>query len=85
MSYTVQHTQIGDFPFWYHVDSHQDFQTAARRAQSYALDHGGYVCVKNTDGKTVFGTDPAALDRAISNGINRSFPRERARRLGCCG
>ena len=84
MAYTVQHTQIGDAPYWYHLDSHADYQQAARRALNYALDHGGYVCVKDGNGKTVFGTDPADLDRAITNGINKDFSRKTARRLGCC-
>jgi hypothetical protein len=84
MRYSIQHTQIGDFPFWYHLESARDLEAAKRRAYNYAMDHGGYVCVKDESGKTVFGTDPAELDRAISCGINKSFPRESARRLGCC-
>jgi len=82
--FTVEHTQIGARPFWHHLDSHPTLEEACRRARNYALDHGGYVCVKDIDGATVFGTDPVALDRAILNGINVSFPGERARRLGCC-
>ena len=85
MAYTIQHTAItGDAPFWYHLECAKDLDGAARRARQYALDNGGYVCVKDATGKTVFGTDPVALDRAILNGINKSFPRERTRRMGYC-
>jgi hypothetical protein len=84
MSYAIQHTAIGEFPFWYHLESAKTLEAATRRAYNYAMDHGGYVCVKDETGKTVFGTDPVELDRAISNGINKSFPRETARRKGCC-
>lgn len=84
MAYAVSHTAVGDFPFWHHLDSHKDLQAACHRARNYALDHGGYVCVKDASGHTVFGTDPDALSRAISNGINRDFPRETARRRGYC-
>ena len=84
MAYTVQHTAIGTFPWWYHLDAHKDEQAAIRRANNYALDHGGFVCVKDATGKTVFGTDPVALDNAISNGTCQHFAKERARRLGCC-
>lgn len=83
MAFTIQHTAVGDFPWWYHLECARDFQAACRRAYNYALDHGGYVCVKDESGKTVFGTDPLELDRAISNGINKDFPRETARRKGC--
>lgn len=84
MTYTIQHTQIGDRPFWYHLECAKDLDGATRRANQYALNNGGYVCVKDASGITVFGTDPAQLDRAIMNGINKHFPGERARRLGCC-
>ena len=84
MAYTVQHTRISDRPFWYHLDSIATLEYACQRAQNYALDHGGYVCVKDETGKTVFGTDPVELDRAILNGTNKNFPRETARRRGCC-
>lgn len=84
MSYSVQHTAIGKSPFWYHLDSHGDLEQAALRARNYAMDHGGYVCVKDGAGKVVYGTDPAQLDRAILIGINRDFPGEAARRVGCC-
>lgn len=82
-TYTVQHTRIGDFPHWYHLDCHGELQPAIRRARNYALDQGGYVCVKDEKGATVFGTDPIQLDRAISKGLNKDFPRETARRRGC--
>jgi hypothetical protein len=84
MTFTIQHTAIGDRPFWYHLECAKDLESATRRARQHALDNGGYVCVKDANGATVFGTDPLQLDRAILNGINRSFPGERARRLGCC-
>lgn len=84
MAFSVQHTLVGAFPFWYHLDSHEKFRGAVERARNYALDHGGYVCVKNAGGVTVYGTDPAELDRAISSGTNQDFRLERARRLGCC-
>lgn len=84
MAFAIQHTAIGNFPFWYFLESHRDLEGATRRAQNYALDHGGYVCVKDANGAIVFGTDPAALDLAILNGINRDFPRETARRRGGC-
>ncbi len=85
MAFTIQHTSIrGDAPWWYHLDSSRDEQAAVRRARNYALDHGGYVCVKDEGGTTVYGTDPAELDRAVLNGTNRDFPKETARRRGCC-
>jgi hypothetical protein len=84
MAYTIQHTAIANAPHWYHLDSNSDYLAAVRRARGYALDHGGYVCVKDASGETVFGTDPGQLDRAVSNGTNRDFPRETARRVGCC-
>lgn len=84
MAFTIQHTAIGACPFWYHLETAKDLESAARRAWQYVLDHGGYICVKDASGVTVFGTDPIQLDRAILNGINKNFPGERARRLGCC-
>lgn len=78
MAYTILHTQIGQpAPHWYQIERWDEGhrEQARRRAYSYALDHGGYVCVKDNDGNVVFGTDPAALDRAITNGINRDFTR----------
>jgi len=85
MAYTIQHTSAtGNAPFWYHLECAKDLDGATRRARQYGLDNGGYICVKDASGVTVFGTDPVELDRAILNGINKSFPRERARRLGCC-
>jgi hypothetical protein len=85
MTYTIQHTAVsGDRPFWYHLESCGNYLQACSRARNYALDHGGYVCVKSKDGETVFGTDPVQLDRAILSGVNRDFPKETARRRGCC-
>lgn len=66
--YTVQHTQIGSAPYWYHLETTKDLATATTRARNYALDHGGYVCVRDAAGNVVFGTDPAELDRAILSG-----------------
>jgi hypothetical protein len=51
-TYTVQHTAISNFPFWYHLDSHRVLESAVSRARNYALDHGGYVCVMDETGKT---------------------------------
>lgn len=85
MAYTIEHTAAkGDRPFWYHLESNADYLQACRRARDYALDHGGYVCVKDHSGETVFGTDPAQLSIAILAGANRDFPKETARRQGCC-
>lgn len=77
MAYQILHTFIGERPFWYQLErwSEGKREAAIRRAYDYALGHGGYVCVKDNDGNVVFGTDPAGLDRAISNGINRHFSR----------
>ncbi len=80
---TIQHTAAAGAPYWYHLESAAEPAAAIRRARSYALDNGGYVCVKDGAGNVIFGTDPAQLDRAILSGINRDFPRETARRLGC--
>lgn len=73
MAYTIHHTQIGRRPHWYHLEFAADALVAALRANSYALDHGGYTCVKDSRGRVIFGTDPAELDRAIACGINRNF------------
>jgi len=76
-SFAIQHTTVdGSRPHWYRLDSAKDFNSACRRARDYALDHGGYVCVTDETGKTVFGTDPDQLAHAIALGINRDFPRE---------
>ena len=86
MAYRISHTAIGPRPHWYHLETWAEGKrdAAIRRANSYALDHGGYVCVKDNDGNVVFGTDPEQLDLAVLNGTNRNFPGERARRMGCC-
>ena len=82
--FSILHTtQIGNAPFWYHLENSNSLTEAARRAYSYALNHGGYVCVKDKNGHVVFGTDPTALGLAILNGTNRDFPKETARRMGC--
>lgn len=83
MAYSVQHTkclnsrasEFGDCsrPFWYQLEAYSDLNKALHRARNYALDNGGYVCVKAPDGTIVYGTDPAALDRAIREGRNRDF------------
>lgn len=75
MACTVHHTFIAKRPFWYLLDRWQDADQAKaiQRANHYALDHGGYVCVKDRTGKVVYGTDPAALDRAIGLRINKHF------------
>jgi len=79
--YSVQHTKcIGSRadegvsrPFWYQLEAYADLNKALHRARNYALDNGGYVCVKDVAGTIVYGTDPAALDRAITLGINHDF------------
>ena len=71
-SFSVQQTAIGTRPYWYHLETYGDRERALHRARNYALDHGGYVCVK-ADGEVIFGTDPAGLDRAIALGINKHF------------
>lgn len=82
--YSVAHCPVGGYsPIWYHLDAHSTLESATRYARNYALDHGGYVCVRDKTSKTVWGTDPAALDRAILSGTNNSFPRETARLMGC--
>jgi hypothetical protein len=85
MAFTIQHTSTAfGYPSWYHVGGDADYQAAAKKAYQYAMQHGGYVCVKDADGKTCFGTDPAILSNAITSGRNRDFPSETARRQGCC-
>jgi hypothetical protein len=85
MSYTIQHAAMSDTaPFWYHLECAKDLLYATSRARNYALDHGGFVCVQDETGKTVFGTDPVDLDRRISAGTLPWFKRETARRCGCC-
>jgi len=84
-TYIIQHTAIARSPAWYLAQSNLDKDTAIRVARDIALKFGGYVCVRTAgQGPVVFGTDPAELDRAISAGTNRDFPKETARRLGCC-
>lgn len=75
MSYSVQHTLIGHRPYWYQLERWDEGhrEKAISRARQHALDHGGYVCVKDAAGQVVYGTDPAALDRAIAAGRNRDF------------
>ncbi len=76
MAYSVSHTKIeGERPCWYLLERWDEAhrEQAMHRARNYALDHGGYVCVTDNDGNTIFGTDPAQLDRAIRSGINKHF------------
>ena len=74
MAYSVQHTQQNIArPYWYQLEAYNDPDKAIHRARNYALDHGGYVCVKDHTGKVVFGTDPVQLDRAVAEGRNRDF------------
>jgi hypothetical protein len=74
MVYSVQHTlQTGPRPFWYQLEAYSDRDKALHRARNYALDNGGYVCVKDATGAVIFGTDPAALDHAIAQGRNKHF------------
>ena len=74
MPYSVQHTkQEGPRPYWYQLEAYSDLEKATHRARNYALDHGGYVCVKDSNGIILWGTDPAALDRAIADGRNVHF------------
>lgn len=84
MHYTISHTRIGNSPFWYHLECAKNLEKAKRRAQGYVLDHGGYACVKDQYGVTVFGCDPDQLRLDILNGTNRLFPRETSRRRGFC-
>ena len=69
----ILHTATGPRPFWYHLERHDNREVAIRRANQYALDHGGYVAVIDWHGNVVFGTDPVSLDRAIEAGRNRDF------------
>ena len=74
MGYSIQHTTVtGVRPSWYQLESARNLKAAARRALNYALDNGGYICVKDEQGAVVYGTDPAALDQAIARGVNRDF------------
>jgi len=83
MAFSVQHTkcpnsrasEFGDCsrPYWYHLEAYSDREKALRRARQYGLDNGGYVCVKDADGTVIYGTDPAQLNRAIVQGINKHF------------
>lgn len=74
MRHTIAHTAIGtDKPHWYHLDTGPDYQQACHRALNYALDHGGYVCVRDSAGTIVYGTDPDELDRTITQGMNQHF------------
>jgi hypothetical protein len=61
-AFSIYHAKVGGQ--FYHLENAVKETWAVRRANNYALDHGGYVCVKNRDGETIFGTDPAALARA---------------------
>ncbi len=70
--YTVKHAPCAD-PVWYALETCRDLQQAVNRARNYGLDHGGYVCVTDSKGYTVYGTDPVALER------------HRNVREGCCG
>jgi hypothetical protein len=73
MTFTIYHTAIGARPHWRTIEKHVGLQTAQKRAYDYAMEHGGYVCVKNSIGRAVFGTEPNELDRAIASGANRHF------------
>lgn len=74
MAFSVQHTQHGlDRPEWYQLESYSDREKALHRARNYGLDNGGYVCVKDENGRVIFGTDPNDLNRAIAAGINHDF------------
>jgi hypothetical protein len=63
MAYTVHYTAAATID-WHHLAPfcHKELETAVRRANSYAMDHGGYVCVKDELGRVLYGTDPAQLD-----------------------
>jgi hypothetical protein len=74
MAYSVRHARQGtERPFWYQLEAYDDREKALHRARNYALDNGGYICVKDATNTTIYGTDPAALDMAIIAGINRDF------------
>ena len=74
MAFSVEYTQHGlKTPYWHLLDVWADREEALRRARNYALDHGGYVCVKDGFGNVIYGTDPKGLERAISLGINHDF------------
>lgn len=76
MAYTVQHAKIGgEQPHWYQLEAYSDFDKALHRARNYALDHGGYICVKDATGQVVYGADPAQLEISIASGLNRYWRR----------
>lgn len=83
-AYSCIHTATGRFPSWYHLSSHPTLDAAIRCAQDFVMRRGGYICVRDASGRSVYGTDPAELDRAVVNGTNRDFPSETARLAGCC-
>jgi hypothetical protein len=71
MAYSVQHAQCkGARPYWYQLEAYSDREKAMHRARNYALDNGGYVCVKDASGKTIWGSDPGDLERSIASGSN---------------
>jgi hypothetical protein len=74
-SFSIHHTMIGARPHWYHLEFCCGMERAKLRANGYALDHGGYVCVKDAAGKVIFGTDPAELEHSIAIGLNKHFKR----------
>jgi hypothetical protein len=75
-TYAILHTKIeGERPYWYQIETYSTSEKALHRARDYALNNGGYICVK-ADDKVIFGTDPVELDRAIALGINKHFTRE---------
>lgn len=70
--FTIHHCKIESLaPHWYQLEFARDFDRACRRARQYALDNGGYVCVKDRSGEVVFGTNPIDLQRNIEQGQNR--------------
>lgn len=71
MSYSVQHAKIGgDRPYWYQLEAYANQRAAMHRARNYALNNGGYVCVKDATGRVVYGTDPVQLERSVASGMN---------------
>jgi hypothetical protein len=77
-TFTIHHTKVSqDRPFWYRLEAASDRGNAIRRAYQYALDNGGYICVKDHThdpmGEVIFGTDPVCLQLAIRDGRNRDF------------
>jgi hypothetical protein len=63
MTYTISHARSRTST-WYQLEPASDLETATRRAYQYALEQGGYICVNDAGGKTVFGTDPGELARS---------------------